>query len=328
MSFIGTKELNNIFVGNKEVQSVFVGNNKIYSKEVTPTSDPFLTFSSPNSFTLSVSNSTKNWDGTLEYSIDKSTWDIWTGTTVLSSSLDGQNNVIYLRGSNNTKITGGDGVQYVDYAQRWVLNGSDISCIGNIENLLDYQQVQQGIHPSMGKVCFGGLFKDCVSLISPPMLPAVTLNTCCYGGMFRGCINLLTAPELPATTLTASCYAGMFADCYSLTVAPSLPAINPDIPLYYCYSSMFENCSSLSTIPSLTSIYTAGWGYYKMFKGCSLVKISSEETAEYKNKIFIPYHRTGTGQAAIVEDMFAGTGGVFTGTPAEGRYYYTSNDLV
>lgn len=33
-------------------------------------SNPYLTFSSPNSFTIGVIDNTKYWNGTLEYSID------------------------------------------------------------------------------------------------------------------------------------------------------------------------------------------------------------------------------------------------------------------
>ena len=40
--------------------------------EVAPPT--YLTFSSPNSFTLAVGDATKHWDGTLEYSTDTSTW--------------------------------------------------------------------------------------------------------------------------------------------------------------------------------------------------------------------------------------------------------------
>ena len=67
---------------------------------------PYLTFRSPSSFTLKVNDTTKHWDGTLEYSTDASTWSTWNGTTTLSSSTSGRNNVLYLRGTGNTKITG------------------------------------------------------------------------------------------------------------------------------------------------------------------------------------------------------------------------------
>lgn len=104
---------------------------------------PYLTFKSPNSFTLKVNNTTKNWDGTLEYSTNASTWTTWNGTTTLSSATSGSSNVLYLRGTGNTRITGNN----TNY--KWVLTGTDIKCSGNIENLLDYTTVTSGNHPTM-----------------------------------------------------------------------------------------------------------------------------------------------------------------------------------
>ena len=87
---------------------------------------PYLTFSSPSSFTLAVKDATKHWDGTLEYSTNTSTWSTWDGTTTLSSATSGSDNVLYLRGTGNTVITGDN----TDY--KWVLTGSNIKCIGNV----------------------------------------------------------------------------------------------------------------------------------------------------------------------------------------------------
>jgi len=107
----------------------------------------YLTFSSTSSFTLATANSAKNWNGTLEYSTDKSTWTVWDGTTTLSSS----GNKLYLRGIGNTRIT------LFAYCN-WILTGSNISCTGNIENLLDYQTVARGEHPIMDNSCYNSLF--------------------------------------------------------------------------------------------------------------------------------------------------------------------------
>ena len=97
---------------------------------------PYLTFKSPNSFTLKVNDTTKHWNGTLEYSTDTSTWSTWDGTTTLSSATKRSSNVLYLRGTGNTAICGKNERNY-----KWVLTGNDIKCIGNIENLLDYATV-------------------------------------------------------------------------------------------------------------------------------------------------------------------------------------------
>ena len=141
--------------------------------QVAPT--PYLTFKSPNSFTLAVNDTTKHWNGTLEYSTNASTWTTWDGTTTLTSATKGSSNVLYMRGTGNTVITGSTTTNY-----RWVLTGSNISCIGNIENLLDYVTVASGNHPTMASSCYYGMFRECTSLTQAPSLPATTLATNCY----------------------------------------------------------------------------------------------------------------------------------------------------
>ena len=221
---------------------------------------PYLTFKSPTSFTLKVNDETKHWDGTLEYSTDTSTWSTWDGTTTLSSATSGSKNVLYLRGTGNTVITG------KNYNYRWVLTGSDIACIGNIENLLDYATVESGTHPTMTTYCYAFMFYQCTSLIQAPSLPATTLSKGCYDGMFDGCTSLTQAPSLPSTTLVSYCYNYMFSGCTNLTQAPDLPAttLTP-----YCYSNMFYKCTSLTQAPALPATTLASSCYFNMFRYCT-----------------------------------------------------------
>jgi hypothetical protein len=156
----------------------------------------FLTFSSPNSFTLKINNSTKNWDGTLYYSTNKSTWIAWDGTTTLSSI----NNNLYLRGTGNSKITGSD-----TGSQRFVFTGSNISCYGNAETLLDWETVKAGLHPTMGYACFAYLFYQCGSLIRSPSFNSIIIPTKGYQGMFQG-TSITNVILLPALTLGIECY--------------------------------------------------------------------------------------------------------------------------
>ena len=221
---------------------------------------PYLTFSSPNSFTLAVGDATKHWDGTLEYSTDTSTWSTWDGTTTLSSAISGSDNVLYLRGTGNTVITGNSS----NY--KWVLTGSDIACIGNIESLLDYATVESGLHPNMATSCYYYMFNGCTSLTQAPALPATTLADYCYYAMFQGCTSLTQAPALPATTLKASCYYAMFQGCTRLTQAPALPATTL---ADYCYRNMFYGCTSLTQAPALPATTLTTYCYYYMFWGCT-----------------------------------------------------------
>ena len=221
---------------------------------------PYLTFKSPSSFTLKVNDATKHWDGTLEYSTDTSAWITWDGTTTLSSATSGSDNVLYLRGTGNTVITGSNA------SYKWVFTGSDIACIGNIENLLDYVTVESGAHPTMASYCYYYMFRDCTSLTKAPALPATTLTTYCYYGMFYGCTGLTKAPALPATTLTNYCYTGMFLGCASLTQAPVLPATTL---ANSCYYNMFRDCTSLAQAPALPATTLASSCYRSMFYGCT-----------------------------------------------------------
>ena len=248
--------------------------------------DTAIKFSSEDAFTLATANGAKSWNGTLEYSTDLENWTTWDGTTTLNSS-DGAEHVLYVRGTENSVISF-DGDDY----QNWILTGSKISCSGNIENLLDYEMVGAGEHPSMGELCYIYLFEDCTSLTSAPEMPATTLAYSCYDGMFHGCTSLTTAPELPATVLSANCYVDMFNGCTSLMTAPELPAttlsescysgmfsgctsltIAPELPATTltgaCYDSMFEGCTSLTTTPDLPATVLAGNCYCDMFRGCT-----------------------------------------------------------
>ena len=254
---------------------------------------PYLSFIGNEDFTLKTYNTTKNWDGTLEYSTDKSTWNTWDGKAISSSG-----NNLYLRGTGNTKITGNSN------KFRFVFTGTDtlkIACEGNIENLLDYETVIDGGHPTMADYCYQGMFGGCTSLTTAPILPATTLTSRCYDHMFYGCTSLTTAPELPATTLASSCYGYMFRGCTSLTTAPELPA-----------TTLAENC------------------YRFMFFDCVKIKLSTTQTGEYQTPYRIPISGAGTTATDALENMFYGTGGTFTGTPEINTTYYlsTSNTVV
>ena len=226
----------------------------------------YLSFIGNEDFTLKTANTTKNWDGTLEYSTDTTTWNTWSGTTAILSS----GSKLYLRGTGNTKITG-DSFDYM-----FVFTGTDnlkIVCKGNIENLLDYETVSDGGHPTMANHCYAYMFHGCTALTAAPELPATTLTYSCYHSMFRNCTSLTTVPELPATTLTNYCYAYMFQNCTSLTTAPILPATTL---AYGCYQSMFDGCTSLTTVPELPATTLTAECYSGMFGGCTSLTTAPE----------------------------------------------------
>ena len=276
----------------------------------------YLTFSSPSSFTLKVNDATKHWNGTLEYSTDTSTWSTWDGTTTLSSATSGSDNVLYLRGTGNTVITGNN------TKHRWAFAGTDVKCKGNIENLLDYATVESGDHPTMANYCYAYMFQNCTRLTQAPDLSATTLADECYRNMFRGCTSLTQAPALPATTLATGCYRHMFYSCASLTQAPALPATTLATG---CYSNMFRGCDCLAQVPSLPATTLADECYRNMFCDCYEIKVSSTQTGEYTVAYRIPQSGEGTTATDALTDMFSSTSGTFIGTPEINTTYYLSN---
>ena len=236
--------------------------------------DSILFVGETSDFTLKATY--KEWNGTVEYSTDKNTWNTWDGSEISSA-----NKRLYLRGKNNTTFYTSNGVQFVLSA--------NAGCYGNINTLLDYENPPM----SVGKNCYRSMFQNCTSLTTAPELPATTLEASCYREMFYGCTSLTTgpsilpattlasgcyqymfygctsltsAPELPATTLAASCYGVMFYGCTSLTTAPELPATTLK---YGCYDSMFNRCTSLTTAPALPATTLANYCYSDMFRNCT-----------------------------------------------------------
>lgn len=315
----GAADVADIRVGDMQALAVYAGEELVWEAE---TADPScLTFSSSAAFTLAVKNATKNWDGTLEYSTDRTTWEDWDGTTTLMS---GANNKLYLRGINNTHIV--PSVASME-SGGLAITGANVRCSGNIETLLDYEVVLRGGHPAMGELCFYALFYGCAALVSAPELKAITLSTLCYGDMFHDCINLRVPPQLPATTLAQQCYQRMFNGCTALTNAPALPA---ETLTMFCYNRMFESCTSLVQLPKLSALWLPWACYSSMFRGCSKIKLSQTQAEEYAYSYRIPTRGTGSGDdvGRAMGNMFSGTGGTFTGTPSINTTYYTSNPVI
>ena len=232
----------------------------------------YVTFSSPNSFTIAKANtgSSYKWDGTLYYSSDANTWTVWDGSSISAVS-DGENYNLFFRGSNNTRL----GATYSGTLSRWNVTGSNVNVSGNIENLLDYDTVKLGNHPTMADYCFNNWLYGNTSIVSASelSLASTSLSSYCYNSMFKGCSNLVSAPQtLPATTATTYCYQSMFQDCSSLTRTPTLPATTT---ASYCYQNMFNGCSALTTAPaSLPATLLKDYCYQGMFKGCSSLVVA------------------------------------------------------
>ena len=137
----------------------------------------------------------------LEYSYDGANWNTWNLCSLKINSGD----TLYIRG-NNTKGFSSDPLAYY----RFIIEGDDVSCSGNIMSLIDYKNL---IYVIPCDYCFYGLFENCNALITAPELPAMTLAKSCYEGMFSNCFSLASAPALLATSFADNCYKSMFSGC-------------------------------------------------------------------------------------------------------------------
>lgn len=109
------------------------------------TSPAYLTFTGTDSFTIKTNNGYKNWFGTLEYSTNASSWTEWDGINEISSD----NNVLYLRGTGNSKISG-------EYNKQWnIITSGTVACSRDIRALLNYENPEAA---NMEEFCFGYLF--------------------------------------------------------------------------------------------------------------------------------------------------------------------------
>ena len=82
---------------------------------------------------------------------------------------------------------------------------------------------------------------------------------------------------------------------------------------------MFAGCTSLTTAPELPATTLADYCYMSMFQGCTKLKVNQNGSG---NKIFTCPDTSGLHP---VRDMFAYTGGSFTGDPTQGNTYYWYN---
>jgi len=252
---------------------------------------PYLSFVEENNEPFTLKTNGKNWDGALEYSTDTENWSEWDGTEV-SSSNDGK---LYLRGTGNTVISQGLPFIFTDNKR--------IQCFGNIENLLDYQAVIVGNHPTMSQSCFDSLF--CGScLITAPELPSTDLASNCYSFMFYECTLLEKAPQLPAINLQDYCYAVMFQNCTALKEAPELPATEMH---ELCYGNMFADCTSLIKPPTqLPASALASNCYNSMFRNCTSLAGSIHcpaSTASDPNRLDASTDNLPANTATVVYDL-------------------------
>ena len=220
-SYIGNKEIISMYLGNSNVASFSFGSQEIWTpggggdSDRVPASPPWIEFNSDEQFDIisyPSQGGAASWDGIMEYYDFSNGWQTWNGYTIYSeySNIDpagqpiDEKYYLFIRGINNhtLNINNFTGAKNREV---WKITGTDVSCYGNIENLLDYQLTQQGKHPTVGNYAFRALFRGNTSLITCPWIGCIDLTAqqCC-GNIIRECTNLTVLPAIYAKTFNGS----------------------------------------------------------------------------------------------------------------------------
>lgn len=267
--------------------------------------NPYVVFISDKSTVwLDTGSHSKSWDGILEYSLDGESWVVWEGT-----SIDTQSSTVYLRGTNNTYLTGGS-----NYSGSYFLNIREylgglysLRIIGDIEMLLDYNTAMAGNHPVQAINCCRGLF---------------------YVGSGSQS-SLYDASGLVISYASAqSAMRSMFMGQSQLVYGPRITAPDTGATMIDTFRTMFNGCTRLTTLNKLYILHYGLDCCNSMYYGCSSIKLSTTQHDEYQNEYRIPIEGDGSISYSSLDGMLAGTGGSFTGTPTINTVYYTSNRLV
>jgi len=279
-------------------------------------------------------------DGSLQYSLDGTTWTTWTKSSYRYSTIKSTKKVIYIRGTGNTYVRGTN--WYFD-STTYVSNigfspSIDVECSGNIMTLLDYDAVMNKLPITMGDKCFEYLFYHAYITTAPelpadnlsircysemfaysdlktaPKLPAVVMKESCYSGMFRG-TDITESPELQSESLAKNCYSYMFSGCSGLKDTPELPAM---VMATGCYNAMFKDCIGLTKVPNLPATALNSNCYAYMFSGCTGLKLLDHKDGAY-SKLWIIRASSVSGFSA---HMFDDCENVDVTAPETYCYYY------
>ena len=198
---------------------------------------------------------------------------------------------MYLRGSGNTVVSNGQSLLTIT-------NSSDVSIDGNIETLLDWQTVKQGIHPAMANLAFASCF--------------------------NGVTGLIKGPDLMSDYPAQEAYRQMYANCTDLQNSSRIAASQTS---YRMCSSMYNGCTNLRTLPALEAVALEDGCYRRMFMGCSSIVLNDTYT-DGDNTYRIPYRENGSIISGNpLDSMFGSTSGNVT-IPNLDTDYYTPNTII
>ena len=252
-SYIGNKEIVSMYLGNSNVASFSFGNQEIWTpgggSDKVPASPPWIEFSSEGQFDITSYPSLSgaaSWDGTMEYYDHSNGWVTWWGETIYSEitdtdptgqSIDGKC-YLFIRGTNNTTLNKNNLSGVPGSKDVWKIIGTDVSCYGNVENLLDYQLTQQGKHPTVGNYAFRALFRGNTSLITCPWIGCIDLRAqqCC-SNIIRECLNLSMLPAVYAKEVNSTAFSYAFSNTGCMVSQNKTSQYTLEYKVPYAYDS-------------------------------------------------------------------------------------------
>lgn len=195
-----------------------------------------------------LENLTISFSNNLEYKYDANVWDSWETYTANETLQIASGKSIIFKGDLTPNENTGIGTFTI--SNNCTVSGNPLSLI-NYGNISNY--------------AFKYLFKDCTYLLNAEdlILPNTTAISC-YEGMFKNCSSLETAPILPATTLTSNCYKELFYNCESLNYIEieSTTLLGEDYSLNWVYNvaseGEFKQPTNISNEFGVNAIPT-GW---------------------------------------------------------------------
>lgn len=286
----------------------------------------------------------KGWNGTIYYSNDHSSWDIWNGEKIYPS-FDGQFYKIYMRGKDNTHLN----TSYNNNG-RWRLYGFGITICGEFTKVLDFE-VEKTLDSSaffylfainhnldckdltitrdtLSISCCQQMFYQCYGLVNAPKLVVSNYESQSCQDTFYECVSLQNIPFSLQGSAKGSAFSGTFDGCSELKRCP--PIRNFTLSnAGSLFSSTFRNCSKLETIPALIITGSLPSQFYQyMFSGCSKIKVSATQSDEYPNAWRIPMEGSCSDGYNSFRSMLYGTGGTYTADPTANTTYYTANEVI
>lgn len=142
--------------------------------------------------------------------------------------------------------------------------------------------------------------------------------------LVEGGETTITDPNIPPYA-----FQNMFGSKTSGCLTDITQLVFPSKTSEYCFQNMFKNTTQGVNVfkipPDLPALNLSNNCYANMFDGCYNIKMSDTKKGAYRIPYRIPSSGTGIDNNGT-SNMFASTGGIWTGTPQANKTYYLFDD--